>query len=197
MGGNTMIAKRYAELLTKRDVITLFKRLCGILGSKKAACEATGIERKTTYNWKDVKDITIENKVKVLSKSLEVEPVETLEFLSEKSLNRTGKLLYLTLSTIYDKIMFSKDKNEVNDLSNKFFKVMNKFDKPVTKLIEQEISDMVVEISKKSDLAPQNKPLIMYAFSFEGAESTTWRHNWYLVNEKEEEPDKRVMEQWS
>jgi len=145
------LAEKYAELLTKGDAMELFKLIENRFGTIKDACEAVGIERKTFYDWKKaVKEIKVKTKKKLLKFLLEEHPIDTLEFLTDRSAQRTIELLKLTLSTIYEHAIVS-DREEFKRLSLKFANILRKYDEPLTHHIDVEISDMVMGFLRKSE----------------------------------------------
>jgi len=145
------LADKYAELLTKGDVIELFKLIENRFGTIKGACKAIGIERKTFYDWKKpVKEIKIETKRKLLNFLLKEHPIDVLEFLTDRSVKRSTELLKLTLSTIYEHAIES-DVMKFQVLTSRFIDVISKYDKPLTDYIETEISDMITSLLRKSE----------------------------------------------
>lgn len=145
------LSKNNAELLTKKDTVELFNRLRDVYGGKKIAAERINVNRKTADNWEKgiVKDITTNNKEKVLSGFIRENPITALEYLTEKSVNRSSLLLYELLTEINEEIMETDDEERASFLLNRFFEDIDKFGKPITKLIEEEINDMVIELSEK------------------------------------------------
>jgi ACT domain-containing protein len=146
------LAKDNAELLTKRDTLALFEniilRTCDDNITK--ACKLVGIERKTYYNWKkDVKMITPECKEKVLFTALNVNMIETLDNLTSKSLNKTCRLLYTTLSTIYGRFLESDSINEKAQLIDKFIETIMKYNKSPVELLHVEINDMIANMKNE------------------------------------------------
>ena len=87
------LAKRFAEMLTKGDVMELFRMLEQRYGTISKVCERIGIERRTFYHWRYAKQINNETKAKVLRVALEEHPIDTLEFLARKSRGRTKEVL--------------------------------------------------------------------------------------------------------
>ncbi|MFO7968238.1 MAG: hypothetical protein R6U44_11630 [Archaeoglobaceae archaeon] len=148
------LSKNNAELLTKKDTVELFNRLRDAYGGKKIAAERINVNRKTADNWEKgiVKDITTNNKEKVLSGFIRDNPINALEYLTEKSVNRSSLLLYELLTEINEEIMETTDEGRASFLLTRFFEDIDKFSKPITKLIEEEINDMVIELSEKTSL---------------------------------------------
>lgn len=151
------LSKNNAELLTKKDTVELFNRLRDAYGGKKIAAERINVNRKTADNWEKeiVKDITTNNKEKVLSGFIKNNPINALEYLTEKSVNRSSLLLYELLTEINEEIMETTDEERASILLTRFFEDIDKFSKPITKLIEEEINDMVIELSEET--SPNHK----------------------------------------
>ncbi len=137
------IAERYSEFLTKGDVVELYKRLEDVYGTVKDVCKVIGIERKTVYNWKKVKEIRHETKVKVLGAALEYFTKETLEFLADKGLKRTLEVLSLLLQHIYERAMRTDEKMEFKKFFDEFKRIFEKYDKSLLDPIRYEISELL------------------------------------------------------
>jgi len=144
------VAERYSEFLTKGDVVELFKRLEEVFGTVKDVCKVIGIERKTVYNWKWVKEIRHETKVKILSAALERFAKETLEFLADKGLKRTLEVLSLLLQHIYEKAMETDKKIEFEKFFGEFKRVYEKYDKSLLDALRYEIEELLELLKERA-----------------------------------------------
>ena len=76
------IADNYAGVLSKGDVIQLFNYLIMALeGNRSEAARRVEVTYAATYGWKDAKYIKYNTKRKVLSANLDVDFLETIDFL--------------------------------------------------------------------------------------------------------------------
>jgi len=144
------VAERYSEFLTKGDVVELYKKLEEVYGTVKDVCKVIGIERKTVYNWKRVKEIRHETKVKILSAALERFAKETLEFLADKGLKRTLEVLSLLLQHIYERAMETEKKIEFEKFFEEFKRVYEKYDKSLLDVMRYEVEELLELLKEKA-----------------------------------------------
>jgi hypothetical protein len=105
------LVDRYATILTKYDVQTLFERLQASYGNRRRATSKLGIQRKTVYDWdKTANDVRTLTKRKVLEASLEVDPDWTIAFLVKKTSEDFKEILQRQITLAYTKTMRSKNK---------------------------------------------------------------------------------------
>ena len=135
------IAEKYSELLTKEDVIKLFKEM-GELGTLTDICRVIGIDKKTVYNWDKVKEIRRSTKTKILSVALKHRPKETLEFLVDRGIERTTELLFYLIEYIYEKAMKSKEPEEFEIYFKEFTRITKKYSKPIIEPIRREVNQL-------------------------------------------------------
>lgn len=110
---SSYIIKRYAPLLTKYDVQTLFNWLIDAYGSVAKAAEITGIQRKTVYDWDKVTDeVKLETKLKILEHSVKLDENRTLQFLIEKADNDSKEVLGYYIRYMFEKAMKANSKEE-------------------------------------------------------------------------------------
>ena len=99
------LAEKYAPILTKEDVLQLFKTLEKAYGSVSRAAREIGIQRKTIYDWPETGDVKIKTKIKILESSIKTRPDYTLIFLLEKSEERASEVLYVILTRLFERAM--------------------------------------------------------------------------------------------
>jgi len=129
------VAERFAELLTKGDVVELFRMLEQRYGTVSGVCERVGIERRTFYNWRSARWVTGETKAKVLRASLEEYPVDTLEFLARKSMERVRELLELLMEYLRRGIAEEEDLGKAEELARRAESIVREFSVPVTEYL--------------------------------------------------------------
>jgi hypothetical protein len=116
------------------DVIYLFERLEKTVGNKKKAARLCGLERKTTYGWKETREIRLKTKKKILAALIENLTEETLDFIVQRSVSASADVLRIYLSALYEKAM------DENLTASEFLRLASKFDE-----IKQRYSGLVVE----------------------------------------------------
>jgi len=136
------LAKRFAEVLTKGDVMDLFRKLEQHYGTISKVCERIGIERKTFYHWRYARQVTNETKAKVLRVALEEYPIDTLEFLARKSRDRMKEVLELLIEFLRREIIEEEDK-EAEELVKRAEDIINEFSIPITEYLRHEISGLI------------------------------------------------------
>ncbi len=137
------LARRFAEMLTKGDVLELFRMLEQRHGTISSVCERVGIERKTFYNWKYAKQISTETKFKVLKVALEEHPIDTLEFLARKSRERTKEILELLLELLYKEMLEEKDHVRAERTAKRAEEILNEFSIPITEYLRHGIAKLI------------------------------------------------------
>ena len=137
------LARRFAEMLTKGDVMELFRMLEERHGTISKACERIGIERRTFYHWRDAKQISSETKAKVLKVALEEHPIDTLEFLARKSRGRTKEVLELLIEFLRRGIIEEEDSKRAEELVKRAEDVINEFSTPITEYLHHEIARLI------------------------------------------------------
>jgi hypothetical protein len=136
------LARRYSEMLTKGDVTQLFNMLRDKYGTIDEACKRIGIERKTFYNWRIVKQMNLSTKVKVLKTALDELPIETLGFLAKRSRDRTIEILSYLIEALYDTIVHENDPDRLRSLASKSEEVVEEFSVPLTNYLYHEIDNL-------------------------------------------------------
>lgn len=158
------LVNRFAESLTKGDVVELFRILEERYGTISKVCERVGIERRTFYHWREARQINVETKAKILQVALEEYPIDTLEFLARKSIWRTREALELLLELLRRLIVEEEDPEKVRMLIKKAEDIVKEFSTPVTEYLREEISAvMEASLSRglKTELQPQRTEFSM------------------------------------
>lgn len=120
------IVKRYAPLLTKYDVQTLFKWLSDKCGSIAKAADAAGVQRKTAYDWdRYTEDVKLETKMKILEQSMKLDENRTLEFLIQKTDDDLKDILEHYVRNIFEKAMKANTKEEMAKHLSQFINIQN------------------------------------------------------------------------
>lgn len=99
------LAEKYAHILTKEDVLQLFKNLEKTLGSVSKATREVGIQRKTVYDWSETGDVKLKTKLKILETLIKTKPDYTLNFILERSEERAFEILYVILTRFFERAM--------------------------------------------------------------------------------------------
>ena len=137
------LVRRFAEVLTKGDVMDLFKMLEQRYGTISRVCERIGIERRTFYHWRYAKQINSETKAKVLRVALEEHSIDTLEFLARKSRGRTKEVLELLIEFLRRGIIEEGDPRKTEELAKRAEGIINEFSIPITEHLHHEIAGLI------------------------------------------------------
>jgi len=137
------LARRFAEVLTKGDVMDLFRKLEQHYGTISKVCERIGIERKTFYHWRYARQVTNETKAKVLRVALEEYPIDTLEFLARKSRDRMKEVLELLIEFLRRGIIEEEDPRKAEELVKRAEGIINEFSIPITEYLHHEIAGLI------------------------------------------------------
>jgi len=156
---SSIIAEKYANLLTLEDVVQLFKLLEKAIGNKAEAAKICGLERKTTYGWEIAKEIRLNTKKKVLAALIENLPEETLDFMTEKSVQASVDILRTYLFAIYEKAVDERNTSNFLRLTSKFEETRHKYASLIVDHLENEVGNMLELIPEKaSELGVIFKP---------------------------------------
>jgi transcriptional regulator with XRE-family HTH domain len=149
--GVSYLADRYAEILTKYDVQTLFGSLEHFYGNLSAASDALGIQRKTVYDWeKNSEDVRISTKRKILDASLKCHLERTILFLLEKMGGDLNELLERHVSLTYRKIMQSSQPGELSRHLDAFRDLLDKHGTTLFESDEERMNHLIDEINKRA-----------------------------------------------
>jgi len=146
---SSIIAEKYANLLTMEDVVRLFKLLEEIVGNKVKAAKLCGIERKTAYGWDATKEIRLRTKKKVLSALIENLTEETLAFITERSVETSVDILRTYISAIYEKAMDER----IN--APNFLRLASKFEEIKQNYAGLIVDRLEIEVGNMSALIPE------------------------------------------
>jgi len=145
------LVDKFADILTSRDILILFKNLERSAGSLRKAAIQCGLERKTIYDWKDKGGLKLSTKKKVLRSLLNVDPEETLAYMVERSSETATELLRTYLATIYEHAMrpgTGKDDFEV--LLLRFEETRGRNASTILGKFEFEVGDMMVSLKQRA-----------------------------------------------
>jgi len=137
------LARHFAEMLTKGDLMELFRMLEQRYGTISKVCERIGIERRTFYHWRYAKQVNSETKAKVLRVALEEHPIDTLEFLARKSRGRTKEVLELLIEFLRRWIVEEEDLKKAEGLVKRAENIINEFSIPITEYLHHEIAGLI------------------------------------------------------
>jgi len=135
-------ARRFAEVLTKGDVVELFRMLEQRYGSVSRVCERVGIERRTFYNWRVAKQVSGETKAKILRAALEEAPIDTLEFLARKLRDRLREVLELLIEFLRRELA-EESPERVEEVVRRVERLLTEFSTPVTAYLHHEVARLV------------------------------------------------------
>jgi len=156
------LVEKMSEVLSKGDILELFKELEKVHGSVSKVCQLAGIERKTFYHWSKAREIKKETRVKIIRLALQSMPLKTLEFLIDKSLNLSIELLSTLFQFLFEKAVSNPESTSVK-YYNAFRRIYKKYDvsliDPIRsevhrllKILERRFEHKSMEISISSEL---------------------------------------------
>jgi len=140
----------YASLLNPNDVIKLFNLLEKALGSRAAAADACDLTRKTAYDWKIVKDLKLDTKIKLLNVLMEKLPDETLDYLTYKSVSSASDILMAYLSAMYESIIDETQPESIIKKLELFDEKRIQYNGLITGKFDSEISDKLFHLKHKA-----------------------------------------------
>ena len=146
------IVDSYAGVLTKGDILQLFDGLVTTLGGNRSeAARRIDITNKATYDWRDAKYIKFDTKCKVLAATLETNFLETIEFLLNRSGDRTVDILMTVLNTIFNEAMETESKSLFSNLIDKFDTIRRLYRGIVIDRLNDEVSEMLFTLESKAN----------------------------------------------
>lgn len=148
---SSIIAEKYADLLTMEDVVELFKLLEKKVGNKVEAAKICGLERRTTYGWDTTSEIRLRTKKKVLTALIENLTEETLDFITERSVDTSADILRTYLSALYEKAMDERE-DPINflRLASRFEETKRKYSGVIVDRLEIEVGNMETLFPEKA-----------------------------------------------
>lgn len=148
--GTSYLADRYAGVLTKYDVQTLFGWLIEYYGNLSAASNALGIQRKTVYDWdKNSDDVRTITKRKILDAALKCYAERITSFLLEKMYGDLNELLARHISITHRKIMQGTDPSELSRNLAAFRALLDKHGAILLDSDEEKMNHLIDEINQK------------------------------------------------
>jgi hypothetical protein len=148
---DSYIAEKYAEMLTKTDLKNVFDKIVQKLdGNRTKAARYCGLTTKATYDWEKAGFVKLETKQKVLQKLLEMSYLGTVEYLLNRSTERTGDLLHTALTTIYADAIEATGKESFLASFNHFQQFKMKHRGLIRDQVEFEIADMSAFLEEKA-----------------------------------------------
>lgn len=146
------IVDSYAGVLTKGDVLQLFDDLVTTLGGNRSeAARRVDITNKATYDWRDAKYIKFDTKCKVLAATLETNFLETIEFLLNRSGDRTVDILRTVFNTVFNEAMETESKSLFSNLIDKFDTIRRLYRGLVIDRLNDEVSEMLFTLESKAN----------------------------------------------
>lgn len=143
------LARRHADMLTKGEVVQLF-RMLEEKRSLSEVCRIVGIDRKTVYNWEKVREIKRETKKKILEAALTLKPSETAEFLADMALEKAVGIIARLLIYLYERAMKSTTTKEFEKWYREFTRIAKKYDKPVLEPVRGEVERLHMLLKRKA-----------------------------------------------
>jgi len=141
---SSMLAEKYAHMLTRTDIIHLFGRLEETVGNRSQAARICGLERRTIYGWDTTREIRSRTRERILAVLLENLTEETLEFLTRRSVESSTDVLYTYLSSMYEKAMSEgTDNQEFSRLATRFDQTKQQYEGLLAGTLQNEISAML------------------------------------------------------
>lgn len=148
---SSILAEKYANLLTMQDIVSLFHRLEKVAGSRSEAARMCGLERRTVYGWQTTREIRSKTRERILAALLEGMPEDTLEFLTRKSVESSTDVLRTYLSAMYEKAMSEGvDNQEFSRLAIKFDQTTRRYAGLSVENLQPEISVMLWHTSERA-----------------------------------------------
>lgn len=146
------IVDSYAGVLTKGDVLQLFDGLVTTLGGNRSeAARRIDVTNKATYDWKNAKYIKFDTKCKVLSATLELNFLKTIEFLLIRSGDRTVDILRTVCNAIFNEAMETESKSLFSNLIEKFDTIRHLYRGLVIDRLNDEVSEMLFALESKAN----------------------------------------------
>lgn len=145
------IADKYAGILTKEHVSQLFNTLTERLqGNRSEAARQCDLTGKATYDWEKAGYVKSETRRKVLEACLRIDFLGTIEYLLNRSSERTVDILRTILSTIYAEAIETNSREQFSTLFDKFDTLKMRYRGLIRDQIEEEVADMMWFLSKKA-----------------------------------------------
>jgi hypothetical protein len=139
---SSLVVEKYANLLTREDIVSLFGYLEKSVGNKVETARICGLERKTTYDWEKTREIRLDTKKKVLGASMRNLPEETFDFMTEKSVQASVDVLRTYLFALYERAMTERNPTGFLRFASKFEEKTQKYSGLIADYLEIEVGHM-------------------------------------------------------
>ena len=144
-------AERFARYLAKEDVRRLFAEvLVRSRGSIVKACEAAGVERRTFYNWRRARDVSLGTKVKVLRAAYEADPHSTLWLVARALRRRAGEALLALLDRLRSEAVGSEGREEFLERVELLRRALRELGGPLAGEVASEVEDIKQSLELKA-----------------------------------------------
>lgn len=157
------ITEKYAGILTREDVGNLFSRLTSKLGGNRSeSARQSNLTIKATYDWEKTRYIKLKTKAKVLDACLRMDFLNTVEYLLERSSDRTVDVLRTIMSFMFNEAMETKSSEKFAILMQRFVSIRKAHQGLIYDEIKDEVTDMMSLIKQKSlelEVAPPEKSI--------------------------------------
>jgi len=160
---STYLAEKYSNLLNDEEIVDLFQKIKETYRSISEAAKICGLERKTVYLWKETGFIKPKTKEKVVKALLEIEPEQTLSYLTKRGVDNAVEILMTNLSTIYEKAMEETDREKFLKLAELFDQIKIEHSGLIIDKLQREVNDLTFHI----DIDAKRKGVAWESKSFE------------------------------
>jgi hypothetical protein len=143
----TFLARKYAHLLTKEDIMALFDLLKKKTGSQSEAAKLCGLTRKTTYDWKEIGELKGETKEKVLSVLIDNLPRETLSLIADRASKFARDSVVTYLSVLHSLALQSPSVPEFTENAKLFDEARTAYGGLVAGMYETEMGKMLSDLN--------------------------------------------------
>lgn len=145
------LVRKFADILTSKDILELFRKLEVSLGSVTKAAQQCDLERKTIYDWRKTGNLKLPTKKKVLGALLEVNTEGTLDYMTKRSKETVSELLNIYLTTLYEQALETEiDRNKFQDILKKFEETREDNAGLIIDTQETEISNMLNSLVERA-----------------------------------------------
>jgi len=148
---SSYIVEKCAGILAEEDLKELFDILTEKLeGNRSESARRCGLTGKATYDWERARYVKLVTKRKVLKACLETNFLGTVEYLLNRSSERTGDLLRTVLSTIYADAVEADSREKFIASFDKFEVLRMKYRGFIRDQNEDEVSNMALFLESRA-----------------------------------------------
>ena len=144
------LAKKYASLLGKDDIMALFGLLVKAVGSQSKAANLCGLTRKATYDWNGIADPRGSTKEKVLSALIENLPEETLSHIAERAFQSAREVAMTYVSLLHSLAVQATSKDEFVKTARLFDRAQTRYAGVVVGRQDAEIGKMISDVEEQA-----------------------------------------------